>query len=142
MIKRGIIIVLVLFMIINLGFISAASSSVESEFKKLANYAVEYETGNIDYIQLLVYLSSIREKINEDLGASGKEMGGILKEEQLKSFLGNPTEETKWVWSESEQNEKKLDKPVPAWRKLIFDGKKIQIRINSWPSIFSRKEFK
>ena len=80
--------------------------------------------------------------MNEVLGATGKEMGGILKEEQLKSVLGEPTEETKWVWSEGEEKEKKIDNPVPAWRKIVFDGRKIQIRLNAWPSIFSKKEFK
>jgi len=143
MIKRGFVVILFLLLLIfNLNFILASSGPMDNEFKKLANYAGEYETGNIDYVQLLIYISSIREKMNENLGASGKEMGGILKEEQLKSFLGTPTEETKWVWSESEEKEKKLDNPVPAWRKIIFDGRKIQIRLNAWPNIFSKKEFK
>ena len=121
---------------------SVSAASVNDEFKKLAYYAEEYETGNIDYIQLLVYTSSIKGKMNEVLGAAGREMDGILKEEQLKSVLGEPTEETKWVWVENEEKEKKMDKTIPAWRKIIFDGRKIQIRLNAWPSIFSRKEFK
>jgi len=74
------------------------ASGIDSEIKKLTNYASEYETGNINYVQFLVYSSSVREKMNGILGATGKEMGGILKEEQLKSILGEPTEETKWVW--------------------------------------------
>ncbi len=140
MVKRGFIGVLILFLLAFITIISA--TSVDDEFKKLAHYAGEYETGNIDYVQLLVYTSSIRGKMNEVLGATGKEMGGILKEEQLKSILGEPTEETKWVWVENEEKEKKMDKSVPVWRKIVFDGKKIQIRLNAWPSIFSKKEFK
>ena len=146
MIKRGFSIILVLFLLVfftGVYMVSAVSTaSIDSEFKRLAYYAGEYETGNINYVQLLVYTSSIKGKMSEVLGATGKEMGGILKEEQLKSVLGEPTEETKWVWSEGEEKEKKMDKAVPAWRKIVFDGRKIQIRLNAWPSIFSRKEFK
>ncbi len=143
MVKRGLIIVLVLFLLVfSTGVYAVSTASVDDEFKKLAYYAGEYETGNIDYVQFLVYTSSIKGKMNEILGATGKEMGGILKEEQLKSVLGEPTEETKWVWSEGEEKEKKIDNPVPAWRKIVFDGRKIQIRLNAWPSIFSKKEFK
>ena len=80
--------------------------------------------------------------MNEVLGATGKQIGGILKEEQLKSILGEPTEETKWVWMEGEEKEKKMENSIPVWRKIIFDGRKIQIRLNAWPSIFSKKEFK
>ncbi len=142
MVKRGhsIAIILVMLLLVFPAIVSAAS--IDDEFKKLANYAGEYETGNINYVQFLVYASSIKGKMNEVLGATGKEMGGIVKEEQLKSVLGAPTEETKWVWIEGEEKEKKMDNPVPAWRKIIYDGKKIQIRLNSWPSIFSKKNFK
>jgi len=138
--KKVLISVLILLFVLNLGFVS--SGSIDDEFKKLANYAGEYETGNIDYVKLLVYSSAVRQKMNEVLGATGKEMGGVLKADQLNSFLGEPTEETKWVWMEGEEKEKKMDEAVPAWRKVIFDGKKIQIRLNAWPSIFSKKEFK
>ncbi len=146
MIKRGLVGVLVLLLLvfsIGVYMVSTVSAtSVDDEFKKLAYYAGEYETGNIDYVKLLTYTSSIRGKMNEILGASGREMGGILKEEQLKSILGEPTEETKWVWMEGEEKEKKMDNPVPAWRKIVFDGRKIQIRLSAWPSIFSKKDFK
>ncbi len=143
MAKRGRGIALVLFLLVfSTGVYAVSTASVDDEFKKLAHYAGEYETGNIDYVQFLVYTSSIKGKINEVLGAAGKEIGGILKEEQLKSVLGEPTEETKWVWSEGEEKEKKIENPVSAWRKIVFDGRKIQIRLNVWPSIFSRKEFK
>ena len=130
MVKRGLVIASVLLLLVFITSISVVSAtSVDDEFKKLAYYAGEYETGNINYVQLLIYTSSIKAKMSEILGATGKEMGGILKEEQLKSILGEPTEETKWVWMEGEEKEKKMDKPVPAWRKIVFDGKKIQIRL-------------
>ncbi|MFH1365114.1 MAG: hypothetical protein ABIH28_00830 [archaeon] len=138
--RKKFILFLVFLFVISLSFISSAP--IDDEFKKLANYAKEYETGNINYVQLLVYSSAIKEEINGILGATNKEMGGILKEEQLKSILGESTEKTKWVWAEKEEKEIKLDEEVSAWKKIIFDGKKIQIRLNSWPSIFGKKEFK
>ena len=61
MIKRGFVVILFLLLLIfNLNFILASSGPMDNEFKKLANYAGEYETGNIDYVQLLIYISSIR----------------------------------------------------------------------------------
>src|SRR3989344_6523499 len=117
-----------------------SATSIDDEFKKIANYAGEYETGNIDYVQLLVYSSSVREKMNEILGATGREMGGVLKQEQIKKILGEALEETKWVWSEGENKEIRLDNPAPVWKKIIFDGRKIQIRLNAWPTIFSKRD--
>ena len=118
---------------------SILAISADSEIKKLTTYAGEYESGNINYVQFLVYTSSARENMNQLLGATGKEMGGILKEDQLKSILGEPTEKTRWVWQEGAEKEKKMDKDVPVWRKIVFDGEKIQVRLTAWPSIFSRK---
>lgn len=138
--KRGAILTAVIIFLFLISFVSA--SSIDEEIKKMTNYAEEYETGNINYVQLLLYTSSIKQNLNEILGATEKEYGGILKQEQLKPLLGEPTEETKWVWVESEEREKKLDESIPVWRKIVFDGKKIQIRLNAWPSIFKKKKFK
>lgn len=137
--KKLFALVLISLFIINLNFVS--SDSIDNEFKKLANYAGEYESGNINYVQLLIYTSSIRENMNEILGAS-REIGGVLKQEQIKKILGEPIEETKWVWVEGEEREMRLDNAVPVWKKIVFDGRKIQIRLNAWPSIFSKREFK
>jgi hypothetical protein len=143
MLKRGFAVILTLVFLSFLASVFAGSAtSVDDEFRKLANYAGEYETGNIDYVKLLVYSSSIKAKMNEILGATGKEIGGVLKQEQIREILGEPLEETKWVWSEGEEKEVKLDSAVPVWKKIVFDGRKIQIRLNAWPSIFSRKESK
>src|SRR3989338_3807928 len=137
MVKRGFFAILVLLLFF---LASVSATSVDDEFKKIANYAGEYETGNIDYVQLLVYSSSDREKMNEILGATGREMGGVLKQEQIKNILGEPLEETKWVWSECENKEIRLDNPAPVWKKIIFDGRKIQIRLYAWPTIFSKRD--
>src|SRR3989344_937948 len=110
-----------------LAFISA--SSVDQEINRITHYAEEYETGNI------LYLSSVRQDLNEILGVTSREEGGLLNEEQIKKALGEPTENTNWVWVEGQEKEKRLDKSVPVWNKIIFDGKKIQIRLDSWPSL-------
>ena len=138
--------VIVLFFILSLFLIAFVipfvfATSVDSEMKKITHYAQEYETGNIDYVKLKLYLSSAREGLNELLGATGKEIGGVVKQEQIRKVLGEPNEETKWVWVEGEEQDKKLDYYVPVWKKIVFDGKKIQIRINAFPSIFKKKQF-
>jgi len=130
--------ILSLFLITN---VLAVSTSADSEIKTITHYAEEYEIGNIDYVKLLVYISASRQNLNEILGATEKQMGGVLKQEKIKEILGDPTEETKWVWVEGEEQDKKLDSSVPVWRKIIFDGKKIQIRLSAYPSIFTKKQF-
>lgn len=118
---------------------SASASSIEPEIKKLTTYAQDYETGNINYVQFLAYSSAVREKINEALGATNKENGGVLNEGQLKSVFGEPTETTRWVWFENEQREENMKKDIPAWRKIIFDGKKIQLWMGAWPNLIKKE---
>ena len=125
--------------ILSVPIISAVS--VDSEMKKITHYAEEYETGNIDYVKLMLYLSSARESLNEVLGATGKEIGGVVKQEQIRKVLGEPNEETKWVWVEGEEQDRKLDYYVPVWKKIVFDGKKIQIRMEAFPSVFKKNQF-
>lgn len=110
------------------GLVSA--DKFEDEIKKITHYAEEYETGNINYAQLVVYTSSLNHNANELFGN-----GSISRQEQLTNLLGPPNEETAFAWNQDEQKDFQLDKEVPAWRKLIFDGRKIQIWIGAWPSI-------
>ncbi len=134
--KKKVISLIVLTLVL-LSIISA--DSIDSEIKKATYHAEEYETGNINYAQLLLYLSSSKENLNEALGVVSKEDGGILKQEQLEPLLGEPQRKTKWVWVEGGNYETKLDYEVPIWEKIVFDGKKIQIRLNAFPSIFSKE---
>ncbi len=120
------VLLLVLFIVLVASSVLAAS--FDEEMQKTSSYAQDYETGNINYIQLLLQTSAASKRMNEALG-SEKLDGG-----QLKSVLGQPTERTKWVWVEEEQREQKLNEELPAWRKIVFDGKKIQIWVNSWPT--------
>ncbi len=134
--KRGAIALLLLILLVP----CVLASSVDDEIKKLTHYAEEYETGNINYAQLTVYASSIRENVNHVLGAVESHEGGLLKQDQIRDILGEPDEYTKWVWVEGEDQDKKLDEPLPRWRRLVFDGKKIQIRLEAHPSMFIRKD--
>ena len=134
--KRGILVLAIVVLNLSVPFIFAG---IDDEINKLAHYAEEYETGNIDYIRLVLYTSSVREKLNEDFGAISREHGGIFKQEQIKKILGESNEVTRWVWVEKEERERILANPVPVWEKIVFDGKKIQIRLNSYPTLFVRE---
>lgn len=140
--KREVIIcscIITIFIV--LSFISAQElDSVESEIKKLTHYAEEYETGNIDYVQLVLYSGVVREHLQTIAGVIDTREGGILAEEQVRHILGTPTEETKWVWVEKEEQERKIDKAAPRWEKIIFDGKKIQIKLNAHPTFYTPRE--
>ena len=115
------------------------SSPVDEEIKKLTSYAQDYESGNINYAQFVVYISSVRQNLNEELGAISREEGGLFKEQQIESALGKSQRTTKWVWIESEEREKKLETEVPVWEKIVFDGKKIQVRLSAYPSLFKKE---
>lgn len=117
---------------------SVSATGIDSEINKITSYAEEYESGNINYAQLLVYLSNTREKMNSVMGVIEKQEGGILKEEQLRAVLGKETEKTKWAWNERKMREEKQKDSIPVWRKIVFDGNKIQIWLNAWPSIFGK----
>ena len=127
------------FLVLAFSLALVSASGVDEQIQKLTHYAEEYETGNINYVQLLVHTSAVREELNELLGVKSKEMGGIVKEEQIKKVLGEPNELTGWLWVEESQNEKKIDEDVSVWKKIVFDGKKIQIRLTAFPSLYKNE---
>ncbi|MBL7147600.1 MAG: hypothetical protein ISS82_02135 [Nanoarchaeota archaeon] len=131
-------VVLILCLLFLMQFVSA--SSIDDEIQKITHYAEEYETGNINYIQLLLHASSVKQNLNKLMGATDMEYGGLLELDQLKSFLGEPSEQTKWVWVEKEEREKRLDEEVPVWKTILYDGKKIQVRISAFPSLFMKED--
>ena len=134
---KKLLILLVILLVLPL--ISSASTSFDQEIQKLTHYAEDYEIGNINYVQLLLYMSNVKQNLNEVLGATEKQEGGVLKQEQIEAALGKPNKETKWVWVEREEREKKLDNSVPVWEnKIVFDGKKIRVTLNAYPSIFHK----
>ncbi len=135
--RKGVV-VLVLFVsfLFVIPFISA--ESVGEELQRVTYYAEQYETGNIDYVKLVVYLGSVRENLNEIMGAVGREMGGIIEQEDIESALGEPNERTRWIWVEGEHHDVRWHEQVPVWRKIVFDGNKIQIILNAHPTGFER----
>ncbi len=137
--KKG---VLILFIILVLTTrIIAQSSDIDTSIKEITYHAEQYEAGNINYAQLVVYTSSLSQDLAEAMGATSEGHDAVLKAEQLENALGKPTETVKWVWVETGNGngyEKKLDKEVPAWRKPIFDGKKIQMWLSAWPNIIKK----
>jgi len=137
--KKWVILTLLLVLVFLplISFVSAGT--FDEEIKKITYYAEEYETGNIDYARLIINLGIVREKLNEKLGAAKTHEGDMLKQEQVKTILGEPREYTKWVWVEKENQEEKLDEAVPAWDKIVFDGKKIQIRLSAYPALFKKE---
>ena len=132
--KKGVISLILVLALFILPLVLA--EGIDDELQKLTHYAEEYETGNIDYVQLLVYSGSIREKLNQEFGAISREHGGILKQEQIRKMLGEPTEMTRWVWVPKVEHERKVLNPIPVWRKIIFDGRKIQIGLEAFPMVF------
>ncbi len=118
-----------------------ADSDIDSEMQKLVHYAKEYEVSNIDYVQLMIYVSAVREGMNEILGVTHQEIGGVVDQSDIERVLGKPSDETRWVWVEGDDHDIRLDSAVPIWRKIVFDGKKVQIRMEAHPSIFKKRTF-
>ena len=48
-----------------LSIFSVSASNIDSEIQKLTKYAEEYESGNINYVQLTLYLANTRQKMNQ-----------------------------------------------------------------------------
>jgi hypothetical protein len=139
--KQVILVILSLLLLFPTILASDTTKTIDSEIQKLTYYAEQYEIGNIDYTQLMVHISSVREGLNEILGVTNREMGGIVKQDAIEKILGEPFEETKWVWVEGADHDTKLNYYVPLWKKIVFDGKKIQIRMEAFPSIFTKTKF-
>src|SRR3989344_401181 len=127
-----------IFMLVSVSA-SASASSVDSEIFGITSYAEDYEIGNIDYAQLVVYLSGSRQRLGALLGIVDKREGGLLTREQLLSAFGDPTDNTGRAWSEKYMREVRLKEKASAWQKIIFDGRKIQLWLNAWPSVFEKE---
>jgi len=121
---------------------SKSSLGLQDEIKKITHYAEEYETGNINYVKLMVHTAASRENINELMGGKelGMDGGMVVTASEIERVLGEPDSNGhgRWAWLQSEEREIKLDKPVPVWKKIVFDGKKIQIRFNAYPMAFKK----
>ncbi|MEK6855335.1 MAG: hypothetical protein AABX73_03890 [Nanoarchaeota archaeon] len=132
---------LVLFLALVILIPSVLADPIDEIIKKVTYQSEQFEAGNINYAQLIVYTTSLRLDLTKEMGATSQEHDPVLKLEQLEKALGKPTETTKWVWVETGDGggyEKKLDNEAPAWRKPVFDGKKIQMWLSAWPNIIEK----
>ena len=55
--------VLLVFLLLLL--VPVSSASINDELQKITNYAEDFEAGNINYAQLVLYSSASKERINE-----------------------------------------------------------------------------
>lgn len=132
-----------IFLVLPLFFLfSTAQASIEDNIDSVIHYAEQYEIGNIDYLQLRVHTSFIRDVIQSELGEEIKPYHMGLNKETVEEMLGKPTEMGYWAWDEENEEDTRLDEPLPVWKKLIFDGRKIQIMINAWPHVMNTEEGK
>jgi len=114
--------------------ITINAAEIEDKINSIVHYAEEYEVGNINYLQLNVYGFKIRSDLNLMLGGGiGNEWARIPKESIEKAF-GQPTEYMSWIWIDNKHMEKRLDEAMPRWEKIIFDGRKVRIILNAFPS--------
>ena len=59
--------VIVLFMILLVLVPIALAQSIENPIKKVTHHAEQYEVGNINYAQLIVYITSLSQEIAEEM---------------------------------------------------------------------------
>lgn len=116
------------------------ADSVDGEISQLVSYAEQYEVGDLEYLELLVQASLIRENVNEILGSFRWDEHGSqgITAEAAEQYFGLPDGYTKKVWDTYNDEEIKLEEEVPWFEKIIFDGKRIQITFNAWPHIYNR----
>ena len=135
-------ILVVILMLVLLPVVSAGS--VDEEIGKLVSYAEQYEMGNINYLELQIYSSLERTKINSILGSFQWEEQGPegITAEAAENYFGKPKGYTKWPWNVKENKEVQVDEEVPWFEKIIFDGKRVQITFNAWPHVYTNEEQK
>lgn len=122
-----------------------AADPVTDKVSAIVHYAEQYEMGEISYIELKIYGNSLREDIRELMSSvmfgenEGEHYEGVSPESAEK-FFGKPTDYTNWVWVLNEQRDTKIEKKMPRWEKVVYDGKKIQITFNAWPQIYKAED--
>ena len=132
---KKILFILAIFLLLPL----ALAQTVDESIDNLVTHAEQYELGNLNYMELIAYNGVVRENINQELGVVHKEDGpSSLTLEAVESYFGTPTEYTRHAWNAKENKEAYLDEPVPNFRKILFDGKRIQITLNAWPHVYSK----
>lgn len=125
---------LVLILLISMGFTSAAH--FDSNFQKISNYAEEYEIGNINYAQFLVYLSAERQDMENYLGVK------FFSEDKIQAALGEPTRTEREIYSKKDGKMLENGKDNKIWERTLFDGNKLRIDFRIEPFIYYDSEKK
>jgi hypothetical protein len=142
--KRGVIFsvflfISIIFIILFIQIANAAPqtdpSVISNEIKKISRYAEDYESGNINYAQLLVYISAAKQNINTVLHDIYFQTGTPISQSQIEDILGPSTGTTVETWSNGQQKLITLDEPFPTWEKVVFDGRDIQVIVSVYPDI-------
>jgi hypothetical protein len=114
-------------------------AKIEDRINSIAHYAEEYEIGNINYFQLNVYGFEIKSELNLLMGGGiGEEWARIPKENVEKAF-GTPTEYMNWIWIDNKHVQKRFDEAMPRWERIVFDGRKIQVIFQAFPSAIEKE---
>ncbi|MBI4044940.1 MAG: hypothetical protein HY392_04490 [Candidatus Diapherotrites archaeon] len=73
----------------------------------------------------------------EDIFKEGKRRDEFVgwSREKAESFFGEPTLFQDRVWVENLKRDVKIEEPVPAWEKTVFDGQKIKLVFSAWPHL-------
>ncbi len=132
--------VLLLFFI---AFITLASAV---PFSQVADYAKQYEAGQLSYLQFSVLVQNEKEKLFDELNAKTITVKiGEFEEHRgwdeatLRALFGEPTEMEKWAWSPNLDTSIRLEKPVPRWEETIYEGTKVRVTFNTWPQVIKRE---
>ena len=134
--------VLIIFLLVLFPIVHAQvpdASEINEKISSIVHYAEEYEIGNIDYLQLNVYGHKIRADLNLMLGGSIGEEWARIPQENIEKTFGQPTEYTNWIWRDDKHLHNRLDEAMPQWERIIFDGRKVRIIFNSFPSAIEDK---
>lgn len=133
--KKGVIL-LSIFLIFATSF--SCASNVE-DFKKqmdrIGFYAKNYEIGNSDYAQLIIYIGVAEKEINALLKEEGE---NAVTTEDITQVIGK-ADYTSLILSKS-GGEIQYSNEIPVWRnRLVFDGRTIQVKTNIYPVLYGDK---
>ncbi len=112
------------------------SEDFQDHFKKISHYAEEYDIGNINYAQLMIYLSAERQDMEEYIGQKN------FSSQKAQEVLGAPARSTKYIYSKKVGDMVKTENANNAWEKVIYDGKKIRINFKLEPFLYYDEENK
>jgi hypothetical protein len=142
-IKRVLVLILLVILLSQQALAAISTTIIPNEITKLSHYGEDYESGNINYAQLIVYISAVRQDINSQLRKIYLETGNPISEDEIEGILGKASSTTTEAWSGIQQKSVQLERPFKTWNKLVFDGKKIQIIVDVHPELGTKsgKEF-